>query len=209
MRLNEFNPQTNEQIVIETRELKPFRALPRAILDRIVGNEAKKIKGLDTTKTFRVRYQDFVGQYVSAVRCWKCSTPIVSYQPALRKVEGTKNEGALTTVKVNGESMILGAMLPFNHYREGLFLYRTSQGVLSRFSFLHCADCTITDAHGEDLLACLLGQMDHRRDHLKLVQSVSSDDAWAQYLSRWSGIELVGREGPSRSPQDMMNKGGA
>jgi len=204
----ELNRQTNEPIVTETRLPKPFRAIPRPIMDRIVGNQENGIIGLDESKKFLVRYQDFVGQYVSAVRCWKCGTPIVSYQPALRKVEGTKNEGALTTVTVNGQPMILGAMLPFNHCREGLFIYRTAQGVLARFSFLHCADCTITDAHGEDLLACLLGQMDYRRDHLKSVLALSTDDAWAQFMYRWSGIELVGRDGPSRSPHDMMKQGG-
>lgn len=193
----ELNRQTNERIVTETRQPAPFRALPRPISERIAE--------LDASKTFLVRYQDFVGPYVSAVRCWKCRTAIVSYQPALRKVEGSRqNDGELTKVIVNGEPMILGAMLPFNHYREGLFSYRTQQGVLARFSFLHCADCTIGEANGEDLLACLLGQMDHRRDHLKSVLTVSTDDAWAQLMFRWSGIELVGLDGPSLSPADLM-----
>jgi len=194
----ELNRQTNELIVTETRAPKPFRALPRQV--------SLHITALDESKKFLVRYQDFVGQYVSAVRCWKCGTAIVTYQPALRRVEGSRSEGELTKVVVNGEPMILGAMLPFNHYREGLFSYRTPQGVLARFSFLHCADCSITDEHGEDLLACLLGQMDHRRDHLKSVLTVSSDDAWAQSMYRWSGIELVGLDGPSLSPKELMEQ---
>lgn len=195
----ELNHQTNEVIVTETRAAAPFRALPRTVSERIAS--------LDQSKKFLVRYQDFVGQYVSTVRCWMCGTPIVSYQPALRKVEGGRqNDGELTKVMVNGSSMILGAMLPFHHYREGLFTYRTAQGVPAKFSFLHCADCQITTEHGEDLLACLLGQFDHRRDYLKPYLAVSSDDAWAQSMFRWSGIELVGTVGPSKSPADLMNE---
>ena len=194
-----LNRQTNEPIVTETRQPKPFRSLPRPVSDRIAS--------LDASKQFLVRYQDFVGQYVSAVRCWKCGTAVCTYQPALRKVEGSRqHDGELTKVMVNGEPMILGAMLPFNHYREGLFTYRTPHGVLARFSFLHCADCHIAEAHGEDLLACLLGQFDHRRDHMKPYMPVLSDDAWAQYLFRWSGIELVGLDGPSLSPADLMQR---
>lgn len=199
--------RTNLPIVTETRQATPFRALPRAIMDRIVGNEAKGIIGLETSKKFLVRYQELIGQYVSAVRCWKCGVPIVAYQPALRPIEGHPNAGELTTVTLNGKEMVVGAILPFSHYREGLFEYRIPGRNIKpvpSFSYLHCADCQIKDEDGEDLLACLLGQFDHRRDHMKAHLSVLSDDEWAQYMFGWSGIELVGKVGPSISPSDMM-----
>ena len=196
--------RTNEPIVTESRQPMPFRALPRPILDHIVGNETKGIVGLETSKKFLVRYQDFVGQYVSAVRCWKCGVSIVAYQPALRPVEGSPDAGELTTVNLNGKEMVLGAMLPFQHYREGEFAYRDHRLRLAKFTYLHCADCQIEDAHGENLLACLLGQFDHRRDHLKPYMAVMSDDEWAQSMFRWSGIELVGKAGQSLSPADLM-----
>src|SRR3990167_4833559 len=96
-----LNRQTNEPIVTETRQPKPFTSLPRPVSDRMAS--------LDASKQFLVRYQDFVGQYVSAVRCWKCGTAVCTYQPALRKVEGSRqHDGELTKVMVNGEPMILG-----------------------------------------------------------------------------------------------------
>lgn len=194
-----LNRKTNQVIVTETRLPRPFRAVPRPV--------GLRIEALDVSKKFLVRYQELMGKYVSAVRCWKCGVPIVAYQPVLRPVEGQPNAGEITTLNINGREMVVGAMLPFSHYREGEFAYRDQHRRLAKFSYLHCADCHIEDAHGEDLLACLLGQFDHRRDHMKAHLSVLSDDEWAQYMFGWSGIELVGKVGPSISPADMMRKG--
>lgn len=193
-----FDRRTNELIVTEDRQPKPFRALPRQV--------SLHITALDVSKTFLVRYQDFMDQYVSAVRCWKCGRAICAYQPALRKVEGKEaTTGAVTVMTMlNGKELVVGAMLPFTHYREGLFEYRTRQGRQAQFSYLHCADCHIASAHGEDLLACLLGQLDYRRDYLKQFMALDSDDTWAQTMYRWSGIELIGTSGPSLSPSDLM-----
>lgn len=201
-----FDRRTNELIVTEDRDPAPFRALPRQVRDRILGNEKAGIVGLETSKAFLVRYQEFTDKYVTAVRCWKCGRLICAYQPALRKVEGKdKTKGEVTVMtSINGQSMVIGALLPFHHYREGLFSYRTQQGRLANFSYLHCADCHIGDEHGEDLLACLLGQIDARRDYTKTYMEFESDDSWAQTMFRWSGIELVGKYGASLGPKELM-----
>ena len=193
--------KTNELIVTETRAPKPFRAVPRQV--------GLRIASLEQSKKFLVRYQDVVNLTVTATRCWKCGVPIVAYQPALRKVEGSRNkqDAELTIVKLNGQDVVLGAMLPYNHYREGLFTYYlTKERRLARFSFLHCADCHIAAEHGEDLLACLLGTPDWKRDLMKPFLAVSSDDEWAQSMFRWSGIELVGLDGPSVGPKELMEQ---
>jgi hypothetical protein len=195
----ELHRQTNEPVVTETRVSAPWRALPRPVRDRVVS--------LDTAKTFLVRYQDFVGRNVSAVRCWKCGTPIIAYAPVLRRIDGGRaQEVELTKVMVGGQELLLGALLPMNHYREGLFTFRAMNGALAAFSYLHCADCHIANEHGEDLLACHLGGLDRLRDTMKDAVVMSTDDAWAQFMYRWSGIELVGLSGPSKSPSDLMNE---
>ena len=196
-----FSHKTNELIVTETRAPADWRALPRIVQERILS--------LEQSKKFLVRYQDFAGQYVAGVRCWKCGTPIIGWAPALRKPEGSsrkKQDGELTKVRVNGEDMVLGALLPLNHYREGLYTYRTAKGSLAQFSFLHCADCHVATEHGEDLLACHLGGIDVSREFFKPFVSLSSDDAWAQFMFRWSGIELVGLHGPSLGPKELMEQ---
>lgn len=199
--------KTNDFIVTETRTAAPWRALPRAVKDRVVGLEASRV--------FLVRYLDHQGPMIVAVRCWKCGTPIQTYQPVLRPIAGAKqgqNSGELTLVRVNGREMVVGTLLPFNHYREGLFAYRMQMpgrrrylSELAHFSFLHCADCHIGSEHGEELLACMLGQKDARRDLIKPYVEVASDDEWAQWMYHWSGIELVGITGPSIGPKDLLD----
>jgi len=60
----------------------------------------------------------------------------------------------------------------------------------------------IRDEHGEDLLACFLAGHDHSRNSFQLY----SDDFWAQWMWRFSGIELVGKDGDSKGPADFMRE---
>lgn len=199
--------RSNAPIITETRAPQPFRALPRPVRDHIIGHPEKGIVGLDTSKAFLVRYQEFAGPYVSRIRCWKCGTAIVSWAPALRLPDGSTNpnDAETTKVTVSGKEMILGSLLPLNHYREGLFAYRATNGSLNAFSYLHCADCSIVSGDGDSLFACLLGGFDLHRDAFQHLMALPSDDAWAQSMYRWNGIELIGTQGPSLSPKDMMD----
>lgn len=200
-----LNRKTNQIIVTETRQPKPFRALPRQVSDQIAA--------LEVSKKFLVRYQDLINLSVTATRCWKCGVVICAYQPALRKVEGASgsNNAELVKATINGQETVLSAMLPYQHYREGLFAYHIPRRQIipvPTFSYLHCADCQIKDEDGESLLACLLGCPDWKRDLLKASVLPQSDDEWAQRMYYWSGIELVGRAGPSVSPADLMKRKG-
>lgn len=203
----ERNRQTNLPTVTETRAPGAWRALPRRIRERIVGNPEKALVGLETSNRFLVRYQDFVGLAVTRVRCWKCGTIIVGIAPALQLPPGAKRDANAQFIKVtiDGQELLLGMLLARNHYREGLCTYRTADGRLAQFSYLHCADCTLTDADGEDLLACHVGGLDHLRDTIKSAKA-DNDDAWAQYMYHWSGVEVVGLAGPSHGVKELMDE---
>lgn len=203
-----LNRQTNEPVVTETRAPAKWRALPRAVRDRIVGNPDKGIVGLETSKKFLVKYQDFAEKYVSGVRCWKCGTLIVSWAPTLRLPDGARTdaEAQLTTRMVNGQAMILASLLPLNHYREGLCAYRNAEGRMGAFSYLHCADCSLASSDGDDLLACHLAGFDAQREFFKTFSPVISDDDHAQNMFRWSGVEIVGLDGPSLGPKELMEQ---
>ena len=194
--------KTNMFIVKETRERTPFRALPREFKDRILGNAST---GVTATKLI-VRYQEFQNQAITAVRCWKCGRPVMGYQPLYRGATGKDSAGraSVTIVNLNGKEMVLGSLLPYAHYREGVFNARTANGRFHPFSYIHCADCHFKDEDGSDLLACHLGGHDIGRE--KARQLSYDDDAWAQSMYTWSGAEPIGIVGPSLSPEDLMKK---
>lgn len=192
--------RTNQFIVEETRAPGPFRALPRDVKDLILGNSKTGV----TATTMIVRYQEFQGQAMTAVRCWKCGRVVMGYQPLFRRNEGKggKDQATVAIVTLNGKDMVQCGLLPYSHFREGVFKARATNGRFTSFSYIHCADCQIKDEHGADLLACNLGGLDISRERMR--NETYNDDPWAQTMYGWSGVELIGKDGPSLSPQEMM-----
>lgn len=182
--------RSNEPIVTEDRTPGPLRALPRPIKERA--------ESYATTDKWHPHYQQIESGMLTALNCWKCLRPIVGWAPALRRPAGWRPGDVDELIQVNGQPAV--KLTPFNHYREGLFHYRRPDGVLADFSYLHCADCHISDGDGEDLLTCMLvGHDDARNAH-----QLYTDNFWAQWMWRWSAIELVGRNGASKGPKDLI-----
>lgn len=188
---SKLDRRTNEPIVTEDRALTPYRALPRAVRERVLGYEV--------SKTWLPRYQTYTNGVMTGLKCWKCQRDLAGWMPALQAVRGGQPFEA-AQIMVNGQPAV--RFTPFNHYREGLFRYRRPDGLPGEFSFLHCADCDIRDEDGPDLLACFLAGHDYTRETLKLY----TDDFWAQWMWRWSSIELDQRTGPSLSVEDLMKE---
>ncbi len=188
---------SGEPVVTEDRAPGPYRALPRDSKDRLIGNPEKGIVGYQESRKWFPVYQVFNQGVLVSMSCWKCQREIVGWMPALRPVRGG-NYNEAEQVLVGGQPAV--RLTPHNHYREGLYLYQRPNGILGEFSYLHCADCTIGDADGPDLLACFLAGHDRTRETYQLYD----DDTWAQWMWRWSGIELIGRRGPSIGIADIM-----
>lgn len=184
--------RSNEPIVTEDRAPGPFRALPRKHRDRAVSYEQ--------SKAWLPIYQRYEQGLMVGLACWKCGRSIVGWAPALRRPASWKPGDPDELIHVNGSPAV--KLTCHNHYREGVFRYRRPDGVFSEFSYLHCADCTITDADGDDLLTCFLTGHDHTRTTLGLYD----DDVWAQWMWRWSAVELVGRQGASKGPGDLIQE---
>jgi len=191
--------ETGVVIVQETRARLPFRSLPREFSDRILGNKKEGILPMKLD----VQYQEFRGQSIVSVRCWKCPRIVIGYQPVYsRSRDGNKNMADATTVNINGKNMVVGSLLPYSHYREGIFNSKLKDGRMQSFSYIHCADCGFKDEDGPDILACHLGGLDVANETMR--NESTDDDAWAQSMFRWSGVELIGKAGASLSPADMI-----
>lgn len=192
--------RSGEPIVTEDRTPGPFRALPREYRDRILGNPQKQVVGYVDSQKWNPLYQTYEQGLLIGVRCWKCRRDLVSWMPALRKAPTKDNALNAEQIYINGQPAV--KITPYNHYREGLYAYRRPDGIEATFSYLHCADCTIADADGPDLLACLLAGHDYTRTAFNLYD----DHFWAQWMWRWSAIELVARSGASKGPEDLMKE---
>lgn len=191
--------RSGEPIVTEDRAPGPFRALPRPYKDSALSFIANK--------TWQPLYQRYESGLMVGLHCWKCGRNLVGWAPALRRPDGWRQGDNDELIHVNGQPAV--KLTCFNHYREGMFGYARPDGVRSEFSYLHCADCTIAESDGEALLTCFLAGHDNTRTTFHLY----TDDFWAQWMWRWSAIELVGKNGPSKGPGDLMQdasrKGGA
>lgn len=88
--------------------------------------------------------------------------------------------------------------IPLECYREGDL--QLTNGSLC--TFLHCADCRITQADGLTLMAFNLGGQDEENAR-QPARYNSTPDQMAQYMSRFSKVEPVRILGPSRSPADL------
>lgn len=188
-----FDRRSNEPIVTEDRKPEPYRALPRAARQRVLEYAQ--------TQRWHPEYQRYDNGLLVGLQCWKCARPLVGWAPALRRPAGWHPGDNDELILVNGQPAV--RLTCFNHYREGFYRSRQPNGVNLDFSYLHCADCVITDADGPDLLACFLAGHDQTRTILRLYQ----DDFWAQWMWRYSAVELVGRVGESLGPHDLMRKG--
>ena len=180
--------RSGEPIVTEDRKPEPWRALPRESRERILS--------YDTSGLWKPRYQRYEGNFLAGVQCWKCGRDLIGPAPALRK----SPDGQAYQVMLNGQPAVM--LLPYNHYREGLYHYRRADGLGADFSYLHCADCTIQNADGPDLLACYLAGHDISR----AIFNLYDDDTWAQWMWRYSGIELDQKNGASKGPEDLMKE---
>lgn len=188
--------RSGEPIVTEDRTPGPFRALPRDGRDRILGNPDKGILSYEASGRWKPNYQRYEGTFLAGVQCWKCGRDLIGPAPALRK----SPDGQAYQVMINGQPGVM--LMPYNHYREGLYHYRRADGLGADFSYLHCADCTIQNADGPDLLACYLAGHDISR----AVFNLYDDDTWAQWMWRYSGIELDQKSGASKGPEDLMRE---
>ena len=192
--------KSGEPIVTEDRAATPFRALPRLYREKIVGEPGKGVVGFLESKAWLPIYQRYDNGIMTGLQCWKCQREIVGWMPALRRPATWKPGQQDELILVGGQPAV--SLTCHTHYLEGSFGYRRADGVASSFSYLHCADCTITDADGENLLSCFLAGHDNTRNTLNLY----TNDEWALWMWRWSNIELMRRLGPSQGPGDLMQK---
>lgn len=192
--------RSNEPIITEDRALSPYRALPRASRDRLLGNPAKDLIGYETSGVWLPKYQQYDNGMMVGLKCWKCRRELAGWMPALRRIPNMKPDDPAELVNINGKPAV--RFTPYNHYREGQYRYRRPDGIFGTFSYLHCADCFITDADGEALLDCFLAGHDYTRETLRLF----TDDYWAQWMWRWSAIALIGRDGASLGPGDLIKE---
>lgn len=184
---------TKLPVIIEDRSLsQKRRSLPRAW--------SEKAEALSAQKEWTVDYQHFSdGGAQNGLSCWKCARQIMGYWPALTIVRTGRpeKEAKAVPVVVNGVQAVTFA--PYNFYREGVFGF-TRFGVRHEFTYLHCADCVITDADGENLLAIFLAGKDDAREVARKIQPLSQeeDNAWATYMYLYSP-SMVNLEGVKRT----------
>ena len=180
-----LRPGTHEPLVIEIRDSgRPWFALPDAFGEIAAEREAKPIWDWNPC------YQVFQDGVASKVLCWKCGVPIKGWR---RLLDGYGNP-----ISIDGEPAV--ALKPYNHYRQGEFGCYLQNGLLIKFEYLHCADCTIMDVDGMDLWITHLAGLDHG---MRYVRSLNlggpSKDEWAQFMSRYSKSEPTVRVGQSKN----------
>ena len=182
-----------------------WRALPKAI-----GELAQQFED-DTGGPWKPGYQEIDDLGLSSVGCMKCGTAIQGFQPKLYRPSASKHDSqAVSRMRrmPNGEMGIEVAFLPYNHFRVGMFLYRWKQDdFLSKFEFLHCADCRSRDEDGPCVLACCLAGLDDIREWAAKFSTRTNptDGEHAAQMWRFSqSMELIRVQGPSLSVADLM-----
>lgn len=202
MRTTTVDRRSGEFVITETRTQRPWRALPQGTSL----NVQAKVQELEESKVWLVKYQEFVDRLMTGVRCWKCGTHIVTWQPVLVRPAGSPPEASpQQLVDRHGRPCVTMA---FNHlYREGEYVYRLpGRDLMAKFTYLHCADCRIVEGDGFELYAILLAGLDHNREASDPGKRRISDDAWAQFMSRYAGVELVGLSGASKGPEQIIKE---
>ena len=176
-----LRPGTHEPLVVESRDAsRPWFALPDAFGKLAAEREANPVWD------WNPRYQTFMDGMITRVQCWKCGVPILGWRRAL--------DGKGNPVMVENQPAV--ALKPYPHYRQGEFGCYLQDGLLIKFEYLHCADCTITNADGLDLWITHLAGLDHGVQATRsLGHGGPSKDEWAQFMSRYSGSEPTARAG--------------
>lgn len=182
------DPITKLPVIIEDRSLSvKRRSLPR--------EWSEKATLLTKEGVWTVDYQHFSDNGMqNGLSCWKCSRQIMGFFPALTIVDtGKKDEKRKIAVPVVINGVPATTFAPYNFYREGIFEF-IRFGVKQSFSYLHCADCIITDADGENLLAIFLSGKDDAREMARRITPFTQEDdnAWASYMYLYNpaNIEL-------------------
>jgi len=190
MILETLNRVTGLPMVREGRnDGAAYHALPRKFSDFTFGlrNSPKQ--------TWLHEWQQWSGDVLNEVRCWKCGREIKGWRLALDRHQ--------RPITVNGQPAVTFTIL--NHFAQTpMLVYWPQLDKTAIFSVLHCADCEVKDEHGMEAVACYLQGLDaqlQRAWRYNKGQQLTRDD-WASHLYLWrdadpagveSGMELANR----------------
>lgn len=132
------------------------------------------------------QYQTWMDGAPDSVLCWKCGRAIKGWMPKLTPFGDH--------VEVGGQPAVhLGF---YDFYRaKRVEVYLPTLDETYELDALHCADCQIEEADGENLVAIwLAGLLEGYREGIRLAARLNlkpshTPDEVATYLSRWSRAE--------------------